>query len=113
MATQAGIDLVTGGAGFIGSHLVDRLVARGRAVRVLDNFAVGRPSNLKQHDGNPRLAIISGDVADAAASAAAEGIERVFHLAARGDIVLVSFSWPRRGRERGDCQSPMSFSGVD
>ena len=88
MATQAGIDLVTGGAGFIGSHLVDRLLAQGRAVRVLDNFAVGRRSNLKQHDGNPRLAVILGDVADpAAASAAAEGIERIFHLAARADIV--------------------------
>jgi nucleoside-diphosphate-sugar epimerase len=51
-------DLVTGGAGFIGSHLVDRLIEEGRHVRVLDSFVVGRRGNLKQHDGNPRLEII-------------------------------------------------------
>jgi UDP-glucose 4-epimerase len=88
VATEAGLDLVTGGAGFIGSHLVDRLLAQGRAVRVLDNFAVGRRSNLAQHDSNPRLTVISGDVADpATVSTAAQGVERVFHLAARADIV--------------------------
>ena len=88
MAPPTGIDLVTGGAGFIGSHLVDRLLADGRAVRVLDSFVVGRRANLKQHNGNSKLAIIEGDVADAAAVAAASaGVERVFHLAARADIV--------------------------
>lgn len=82
------VDLVTGGAGFIGSHLVDRLLAQGRSVRVLDNFAVGRRANLKQHDGNARLQIVEGDVADQTAVAAAvAGAERVFHLAARADIV--------------------------
>ena len=82
------IDLVTGGAGFIGSHLVDRLLAQGRSVCVLDNLAVGRRANLKQHNGNPRLRIVEADVADAAAVAAAmAGAERVFHLAARADIV--------------------------
>jgi UDP-glucose 4-epimerase len=83
-----GLDLVTGGGGFIGSHLVDRLVAEGRSVRVLDSFVVGRRSNLRQHDGNPRLEILEGDVADkAAVSRACAGVERVFHLAARADIV--------------------------
>lgn len=83
-----GLDVVTGGAGFIGSHLVDRLLAQGRSVRVLDNFAVGRIENLAQHDGNPLLSIIEGDVADSAAVAAATaGAERIFHLAARADIV--------------------------
>jgi UDP-glucose 4-epimerase len=82
------VDLVTGGAGFIGSHLVDRLLAQGRSVRVLDNFVVGRRTNLKQHEANPRLQIVEGDVADRAAVAAAvPGAERVFHLAARADIV--------------------------
>ena len=81
-------DLVTGGAGFIGSHLVDRLIADGREVRVLDSFIVGRRVNLKQHANNPRLQVIEADVADmAAVDAACAGVERVFHLAARADIV--------------------------
>src|ERR1700691_2187765 len=88
MASDSTLDLVTGGAGFIGSHLVDRLVAEGRRVRVLDNFAIGRRANLKQHDGNPSVEILQGDVADAAAVATAiSGADRVFHLAARADVV--------------------------
>lgn len=81
-------DLVTGGAGFIGSHLVDRLLTDGRHVRVLDSFVVGRRANLQQHCGNPRLEIIEGDISDSAAVVAASaGVERIFHLAARADIV--------------------------
>jgi UDP-glucose 4-epimerase len=88
MGSELGRDLVTGGAGFIGSHLIDRLLAQGRAVRALDNFTVGRLANLDQHKGNPRLEIIEGDVADRdAVAAAASGVDRVFHLAARADIV--------------------------
>ena len=88
MSAVGGIDVVTGGAGFIGSHLVDRLLAQGRTVRVLDNFVVGRHANLKQHSENSRLRIAEGDVADPHAVAAAiMGAERVFHLAARADIV--------------------------
>ena len=88
MVGRVGIDLVTGGAGFIGSHLVDRLIAEGRCVRVLDSFVIGRRRNLERHDGNPQLQIIEGDVADPAALAAASaGVERIFHLAARADIV--------------------------
>jgi UDP-glucose 4-epimerase len=83
-----GLDVVTGGGGFIGSHLVDRLIADGRSVRVLDSFVAGRRSNLRQHEGNPRLEIVEGDVADKAAVArACADAERVFHLAARADIV--------------------------
>jgi UDP-glucose 4-epimerase len=82
------IDLVTGGAGFIGSHLVDALIALGRRVRVVDNFASGHGRNLAQHAGNPALEIIETDVADAAAMVAAiENVERVFHVAALADIV--------------------------
>lgn len=82
------LDLVTGGAGFIGSHLVDRLIAEGRRVRVLDNFVVGRRGNLQQHDGNPLLEIVEADIADMrAVDAACAGVERIFHLAARADIV--------------------------
>jgi UDP-glucose 4-epimerase len=82
------LDLVTGGAGFIGSHLVDRLLGEGRKVRVLDSFVVGKRSNLAQHQGNPALEIVECDVADAAkVMAACAGVERIFHLAARADVV--------------------------
>jgi len=85
---QNQIDLVTGGAGFIGSHLVDALLTAGRTVRVFDSFVVGRRSNLQQHSANPRLQIIEGDISDLAAmNAAATGVGRVFHLAARAEIV--------------------------
>jgi UDP-glucose 4-epimerase len=88
VVVPVGIDLVTGGAGFIGSHLVDRLLAQGRSVRAFDSFVVGRRANLKQHSGNSLLEIVEGDVADGAAvMAAATGAERIFHLAARADIV--------------------------
>jgi UDP-glucose 4-epimerase len=81
-------DLVTGGAGFIGSHLVDRLLAEGRRVRVIDNFVVGRRSNLGQHAGNPALEINECDIVDkAAVTAACAGVQRIFHLAARADVV--------------------------
>ena len=88
MAGKIDFDLVTGGAGFIGSHLVDRLVAQGRRVRVLDSFVVGRRANLEQHKGNPKVEVVEADVEDAAAvDAACAGVARIFHLAARADIV--------------------------
>jgi UDP-glucose 4-epimerase len=88
LARETGVDLVTGGAGFIGSHLVDRLIGDGRKVRVLDSFVVGRRANLQHHAGNADLEVIEGDVADPAAVAkASQGVERIFHLAARADIV--------------------------
>ena len=59
----APFDVVTGGAGFIGSHLVDRLVAEGRIVRVIDNLAVGRRENLRQHQDNKAVELIVADVA--------------------------------------------------
>ena len=82
------LDLVTGGAGFIGSHLTDRLLSLGRSVRVVDNMEVGKPRNLVQHKDNPKLEVMAADVADPAAMAKAmAGVERVFHLAALADIV--------------------------
>ena len=83
-----GIDLVTGGAGFIGSHLVDVLIAKGHKVRVVDNFAVGGMRNIVQHDGNPALEVVQADISDKSLIAGCfEGVERVFHLAAMADIV--------------------------
>jgi UDP-glucose 4-epimerase len=81
-------DVVTGGAGFIGSHLVDALLDAGRHVQVIDDFSVGRRSNLAQHDGHPRLAVTTANVADRSAMRTLiAGAHRVFHLAARAAIV--------------------------
>lgn len=77
--------LITGGAGFIGSHLADSLLAKGRAVRILDDLSTGKRSNLPLDD--PRIELIEGDVADAATVArAAEGCRAVVHLAAVASV---------------------------
>ena len=82
--------LVTGGAGFIGSHLVDRLLADGAAVRVLDDLSTGRRQNL-----DPRADLLVGDVADPATVAAAmRGVGKVFHLAAIASVVRAHEDWP-------------------
>lgn len=82
------MDLVTGGSGFIGSHLVEALLNRGRSVRVLDNFSVGRIDNLESCKDYPKLQIVQGSVEDrSTVEQATAGIERIFHLAARADIV--------------------------
>lgn len=73
--------LVTGGAGFIGSHLVDALTARGDRVRVLDNFSTGRRDNLRGLAGAPD--IVEGDLGDQRAVAGAvRGVEGIFHQGA-------------------------------
>ncbi len=77
--------LVTGGAGFIGSHLVESLVQQGRRVRVLDDFSTGLRENLAHLQPAPE--IIEGDVADAAtATRAAQGADVIFHLAALASV---------------------------
>jgi UDP-glucose 4-epimerase len=75
--------LVTGGLGFIGSHLVDRLLADRWEVVVLDSLLTGHRSNLAHHRDNPRLEVREGDVRDIqAVSVASRGCDAVFHLAA-------------------------------
>ena len=77
--------LITGGAGFIGSHLADALLTEGIPVRVLDNLSTGKRSNLALD--NPRLELISGDVADARQVAeAVAGCRAVAHLAAVASV---------------------------
>ena len=79
--------LVTGGAGFIGSHLTERLLREGHRVRILDNFSTGTRENLAFADGDPRLEVIEGDITDlAAAGGAARGVEAIFHQAAMRSV---------------------------
>ncbi|WP_295851818.1 SDR family oxidoreductase [uncultured Xylophilus sp.] len=80
--------LVTGGAGFIGSHLTERLVAAGHEVLVLDDMSSGRKANLEAAIATGRCRCVVGDIRDrAAVEAACDGREWVFHLAGRADIV--------------------------
>lgn len=80
------IVLVTGGAGFIGSHLVEALVAQGRRVRVLDNFSTGSPVNLAAV--RDRIELIEGDITEAAVVTAVMrgGVELVYHQAALASV---------------------------
>ncbi len=77
--------LVTGGAGFIGSHLVDGLLAAGHSVRVFDDLSTGLVGNLAQH--GPKVELIRGTLTDpAAVEQAAQGIEVIFHLGALASV---------------------------
>ncbi len=80
--------IITGGLGFIGSHLVERLLADGHTVVVLDNFSTGRMENLDQVKDNPRLSIHRLDVSSySEIKPFFESVDWVFHLAALADIV--------------------------
>lgn len=82
------IAVVTGGAGFIGSHMVDHLLDLGFAVRVIDNLSGGREANLAHRAGEPRLAAEWRDIrAISPDDAAFGGARYVFHFAGIGDIV--------------------------
>ena len=85
--------LVTGGAGFIGSHLLEELLALGQTVRVLDNLATGKRANVDAvlaaagPDAAARCTFIEGDIADAATAArACAGVDFVLHQAALGSV---------------------------
>ena len=86
------LPLVTGGAGFIGSHLVDGLVARGGRVRVLDTLSSGKLGNLEAHDPGPigsgsQVEFLEGDIVDPATCATAmEGVDGVLHEAAQVSV---------------------------
>lgn len=77
--------LITGGAGFIGSHLVDCLMEEGCHIRVIDNLVNGKRDNLIKHKNNKRFDFILGDINDASAlGSAVSDIDIVFHLACLG-----------------------------
>lgn len=69
--------LVTGGAGFVGSHLVDKLIERGDSVIVLDNFFTGRKGNVKHHLGKPQFELIRHDVVEPILLE----VDHIYHLA--------------------------------
>lgn len=80
--------IITGGAGFIGSHLVEKLLGKNHQVIVIDNFSSGRPENLAHLKNNKNLVIYNQDVSDFNTIAPLfENIDNVFHLAALADIV--------------------------
>ena len=86
MATPS-LFLVTGGAGFIGSHVVERLLVDGHRVRVLDNFSTGRRANLDFARGHRRLEIVRGDLVNLdAVERAVRGVSVVFHQAAMRSV---------------------------
>jgi UDP-glucose 4-epimerase len=79
--------LVTGGAGFIGSHLVDRLISDGWNVRVLDNFSSGRMENIEQHKGSRKVEILRGDLKNPEeAGKLIRDVDVVFHYAANPEV---------------------------
>lgn len=79
--------LVTGGAGFIGSHIVERLLKDGKQVRVIDNFVTGKRENLNGHIA--KLELVQGDILDLElVRKAVEGIEVIFHQAALRSVPL-------------------------
>lgn len=82
------VSLVTGGCGFIGSHIVDRLLAEGHKVRVIDNFTTGRSANLEHQKENKNLTVYQMDIRNREEMEPIfEGVDYVFHMAALADIV--------------------------
>ncbi|XP_055814318.1 UDP-glucuronic acid decarboxylase 4-like [Solanum dulcamara] len=80
--------LVTGGAGFVGSHLVDRLMARGDSVIVVDNFFTGNKENLLHHFKNPRFELIRHDVVEPILLE----VDQIYHLACPASPVHYKFN---------------------
>ncbi|XP_014496236.1 UDP-glucuronic acid decarboxylase 2 [Vigna radiata var. radiata] len=80
--------VVTGGAGFVGSHLVDRLISRGDSVIVVDNFFTGRKENVMHHFGNPNFELIRHDVVEPLLLE----VDQIYHLACPASPVHYKFN---------------------
>ena len=81
---------ITGGAGFIGSHLVEKLIQRGNQVVVLDNLSTGHLENIAHLDGNPNVQMVVGSILDEfLVDKFAERCDVIFHLAAAVGVELV------------------------
>jgi UDP-glucose 4-epimerase len=86
--------LVTGGCGFIGSHLAERLLMQGHEVVIVDNLSYGRRVNIASFENHPKLRMVTVDIVDCEQIAPVfAGIDWVFHLAGMADIVP-SIEWP-------------------
>jgi len=84
---KARFALVTGGAGFLGSHLVDRLVLEGWSVRIVDNFSSGRMENVEHHRENRKVEILRGDLkSPKEVEEAVRDVDVVFHYAANPEV---------------------------
>jgi UDP-glucose 4-epimerase len=80
------VDIVTGGAGFIGSHLVDALVKRGRRVTVIDSLAAGSRINISRHLENGSVRLVVADLLSDGWQDTFAGADRIYHLAADPDV---------------------------
>ncbi|OQX79119.1 MAG: LPS biosynthesis protein WbpP, partial [Bacteroidetes bacterium 4484_276] len=79
--------LITGGAGFIGSNLIERFIQQNNFIVCLDNFATGKRENIEPFLGNPNFRLIEGDIRDiAVCKKAVEGVDVVLHQAALGSV---------------------------
>jgi len=79
--------LITGGAGFIGSNLVEYFLEKDQQIVVLDNFTTGRRSNIIQHESNPNFKLIEGDIRNMEdCTLAMQGVDFVLHQAALGSV---------------------------
>jgi UDP-glucose 4-epimerase len=85
-----GLSLITGGAGFIGSHLAEYLLAQGERVLVLDNLSTGRIDNLRHLVGQPGFSYLIADLSESAIlEKAVEGADAIYHLAAAVGVRLI------------------------
>lgn len=99
--------LITGGCGFVGSHLADALMARGDGVVVLDNLSTGKRANLA-----PEVRVIEGDVADpVAVTRAMEGCAGVFHLAGIASVAYCNEHW-REGHQTNQTGTVTVFEAA-
>ncbi len=109
--------LVTGGAGFIGSHIVDRMLSLGHHVIAYDNLSTGREEFLIEARRNPLFKLVKGDILDAVAlQQVMSGVEFVFHLAANADVRFGTQN-PKRDLEQNtlgtfNVLEAMRISGV-